>query len=172
MVEEGQGGAVFNPQNVEPCASRDTSAIFPRRVYTHASLSMADGQPRAGFSPARPRCPRRSPATDLVAPLLEREGRTGMRVFLVGRLPGERRRRRPGDSARNRARPHRGRASEGRLVGLALVKRKNVMTLFFFYSFFSDEAIDRWESGTHLVTAVTALGAAQAELWIAAGRAG
>jgi N-acetylglucosaminyldiphosphoundecaprenol N-acetyl-beta-D-mannosaminyltransferase len=87
LVESGSGGAVFTP-NVDHVVLAESDAAF-RAAYASASLSLVDGQPlvwasRLLGSPL----PEKISGADLVDPLLERAGRRGWRVFLVGGAPG------------------------------------------------------------------------------------
>ena len=87
LVEGGAGGAVFTP-NVDHVVNADSNGAF-RAAYARASLSLADGQPliwasRLLGSPL----PEKISGADLVEPLMERAGRRGWRVFLIGGAPG------------------------------------------------------------------------------------
>jgi len=87
LVDAGAGGAVFTP-NVDHVVQADSNAAF-RDAYAQASLSLADGQPLVWASRllGQP-LPEKISGADLVAPLMQRAGRRGWRVFLVGGMAG------------------------------------------------------------------------------------
>jgi N-acetylglucosaminyldiphosphoundecaprenol N-acetyl-beta-D-mannosaminyltransferase len=73
---------------VDHVVQAESDAVF-RDAYARASLSLVDGQPllwasRLLGSPL----PEKISGADLIGPLLERAGRRGWRVFLVGGMPG------------------------------------------------------------------------------------
>jgi N-acetylglucosaminyldiphosphoundecaprenol N-acetyl-beta-D-mannosaminyltransferase len=87
LVDAGAGGAVFTP-NVDHVVQAESDAGF-RDAYARASLSLVDGQPLLWASRLLgPPLPEKISGADLVAPLVERAGRRGWRVFLLGGMPG------------------------------------------------------------------------------------
>jgi N-acetylglucosaminyldiphosphoundecaprenol N-acetyl-beta-D-mannosaminyltransferase len=87
LVRAGRGGSVFTP-NVDHLVTAQDHAAF-REAYATASLSLADGQPLIWASRllGTP-LPEKVSGSDLVWPLLERAGRAGWRVYLLGGSPG------------------------------------------------------------------------------------
>jgi len=152
LIEAGGGGAVFTP-NVDHVVNADSNAAF-RDAYASASLSLADGQPlvwasRLLGSPL----PGKVSGSDLVPPLMERAGRRGWRVFLVGGAPG---------AARASAERFSG-AYGVRIVGVEDGRIDLVSGPA------DDELMQRIRRAEpHLV--LVALGAPKQELWIAARR--
>src|SRR5262245_6036740 len=83
----GRGGAVFTP-NVDHVVRAESDPRL-RAAYAAADLALADGMPLVWASRLiGPRLPARVAGSDLVLPLLERAGRSGWRVFLLGGEPG------------------------------------------------------------------------------------
>jgi N-acetylglucosaminyldiphosphoundecaprenol N-acetyl-beta-D-mannosaminyltransferase len=87
LVRAREGGAVFTP-NVDHVVTAEDDEPFCA-AYAAASLALADGQPlvwaaRLLGTPL----PERVAGSDLVWPLLERAGRAGWRVYLLGGAPG------------------------------------------------------------------------------------
>jgi N-acetylglucosaminyldiphosphoundecaprenol N-acetyl-beta-D-mannosaminyltransferase len=87
LVEAGAGGAVYTP-NIDHVVNADADPAF-REAYGRASLSLVDGQPLVWASRLLGSAlPEKVSGSDLVEPLMERAGRRGWRVFLVGGAPG------------------------------------------------------------------------------------
>ena len=87
LVAAGGGGAVFTP-NVDHVVRVDSDPRF-RAAYARANLSLVDGQPLVWASRllGHP-LPEKISGSDLVEPLMERAGKRGWRVFLLGGAPG------------------------------------------------------------------------------------
>jgi len=87
MIAEGCGGTVFTP-NVDHVVMADHDERF-RRAYEAADLSLADGMPIVWASRmlGKP-LPEKISGADLVLPLMERAGREGWRVYILGGAPG------------------------------------------------------------------------------------
>jgi len=149
LIEAGKGGMVFTP-NVDHVVQAETSPAF-RDAYARADLSLADGQPIVWASRLLGGAlPEKVSGADLVEPLLERAGRRGWRVFLLGGMPGS-----------ARAVAERFAAAHGvRIAGL----EDGRVDL-------ADEALVGRiaQARPHLL--LVALGAPKQELWIAAHRA-
>jgi N-acetylglucosaminyldiphosphoundecaprenol N-acetyl-beta-D-mannosaminyltransferase len=87
LVGAGAGGAVFTP-NVDHVVSAESNPAF-REAYARANLSLVDGQPLVWASRLLGTAlPQKISGSDLVEPLMERAGRRGWRVFLIGGAPG------------------------------------------------------------------------------------
>lgn len=87
LVLERQGGFVFTP-NIDHVVSVEDNPDF-EKAYARASLSLADGMPIVWASRLMGRSlPERVAGSDLVAPLLERAGQRGWRVYFLGAGPG------------------------------------------------------------------------------------
>ena len=153
LVDAGAGGAVFTP-NVDHVVQAESDAAF-RDAYARASLSLVDGQPLLWASRLLgPPLPEKISGADLVAPLLERAGLRGWRVFLVGGMPG---------SAQAAAK--RFAASHG--VQIAGVEDGRIDLA----SDPADEALLARISQARPHLVLVALGAPKQELWIAARHA-
>jgi N-acetylglucosaminyldiphosphoundecaprenol N-acetyl-beta-D-mannosaminyltransferase len=149
LIDAGAGGMVFTP-NVDHVVQAETNPAF-RRAYALADLSLADGQPIVWASRLLGAAlPEKVSGADLVEPLLERAGRRGWRVFLLGGMPGSARAVAERSAARYGVRI--AGVEDGR-VGLA------------------DEALVARiaQARPHLL--LVALGAPKQELWISAHRA-
>jgi|SRR5438128_4390379 len=87
LVDGGRGGAVFTP-NVDHVVTAEANPDF-REVYGRASLSLVDGQPLVWASRLLGTAlPEKVSGADLLEPLMERAGRRGWKVFLVGGAKG------------------------------------------------------------------------------------
>ena len=86
LVRAGRGGSVFTP-NVDHVVVAESHPQF-RAAYGRVSLSLVDGTPvlwalRLLGAPV----PEKVSGSDLVLPLMERAGRRGWRVYLIGAAP-------------------------------------------------------------------------------------
>jgi N-acetylglucosaminyldiphosphoundecaprenol N-acetyl-beta-D-mannosaminyltransferase len=83
LVDAREGGAVFTP-NVDHVVTAEDSEAF-RAAYAKASLSLTDGMPLVWASHllGAP-VPAKVSGSDLVPALMERAGKRGLRVFLLG----------------------------------------------------------------------------------------
>lgn len=87
LVDEGAGGAVFTP-NVDHVVTAEDDAAF-RAAHGAARLVVADGQILVWAARLlRTPVPEKVSGSDLVWPLMERAGRRGWRVYLLGGAPG------------------------------------------------------------------------------------
>jgi N-acetylglucosaminyldiphosphoundecaprenol N-acetyl-beta-D-mannosaminyltransferase len=87
LVEARSGGYVFTP-NIDHVVRADENEEFAA-AYQHASLSLADGMPVVWASRLLPsQLPERISGSDIFVPLLERAGKRGWRVALLGAGPG------------------------------------------------------------------------------------
>lgn len=87
LVTAGRGGYVVTP-NVDHVVLADANAAF-RDSYTHASLSLVDGQPLVWASRLLGvRLPEKISGSDLILPLMELAARKQWRVYLMGAAEG------------------------------------------------------------------------------------
>ncbi len=87
LVEAKQGGFVVTP-NIDHVVNVEDDAAF-ERIYTRASLSVADGMPLVWASKllSTP-LPERVAGSDLLEPVLQLAARKGWRVYFLGAGPG------------------------------------------------------------------------------------
>jgi N-acetylglucosaminyldiphosphoundecaprenol N-acetyl-beta-D-mannosaminyltransferase len=87
LVQSGRGGSVFTP-NVDHVVTAEDDLAF-RDACGTADLMLPDGQPLVWASRLLgARLPAKVSGSDLIWPLMERAGRLGWRVYLVGGAPG------------------------------------------------------------------------------------
>lgn len=87
MVDRREGGVVFTP-NVDHVVMADEDERF-RDAYAAADLSLADGMPVLWASRLLGvPLPEKVSGSDLVLPLMDRAGRAGWRVYILGGAPG------------------------------------------------------------------------------------
>jgi N-acetylglucosaminyldiphosphoundecaprenol N-acetyl-beta-D-mannosaminyltransferase len=83
----GEGGYVVTP-NIDHVVIAESNPDF-REAYAQAALSLVDGMPLLWASRllGTP-LPQKISGADLIAPLMERAGKEGLRVYLLGAGPG------------------------------------------------------------------------------------
>ncbi|MFZ5446243.1 MAG: WecB/TagA/CpsF family glycosyltransferase [Myxococcota bacterium] len=87
LVRARKGGYVFTP-NIDHVVRADENEAFAE-AYRGAALSLADGMPVVWASKLMPtQLPERVSGSDIFVPLLERAGKYGWRVALLGAGPG------------------------------------------------------------------------------------
>lgn len=87
LATSGAGGYVVTP-NIDHVVLANQNPDF-REAYEKASLSLVDGQPLVWASHLLGvPLPEKISGADLIMPLMERAGRDGLRVYLLGAGPG------------------------------------------------------------------------------------
>ena len=87
LIVAQKGGYVVTP-NVDHVVLADDNAAF-RDSYTHASLSLVDGQPLVWASRMLgQQLPEKISGADLILPLMERAAQKNWRVYFMGAGPG------------------------------------------------------------------------------------
>ena len=83
LVKAGRGGYVVTP-NIDHVVLADDNVAF-RDSYTHAALSLVDGQPLVWASRMLGlQLPEKISGADLILPLMERAAQKSWRVYLMG----------------------------------------------------------------------------------------